>query len=90
MAKLTLHSDTNYDSREDIMSSLTNPLAVGALASQPTNINFLIPHRFRMTIRRIPNVVYYVQEFTLPGISLGSAIQPSPYIDIPIYGDKLV
>lgn len=54
-----------------------------------TNINFLIAHRFRVVLRRSPGVVYFCQEAALPGITLGSATQATPFVDIPIYGDKL-
>lgn len=57
--------------------------------SQPKSQNFLASHRFRISISRIPNVIYYCQEVTLPGTSMGSTIQPTPFIDLNVYGNKL-
>jgi hypothetical protein len=62
---------------------------IGAVANQPTNINFLSTHRFRVMIKRIPNVVYFCQEANLPGVSMGNPHQPTPFVDIPRPGDKV-
>lgn len=68
------------------MSSTPSPL--GAFENQPTNINFLALHRFRVIIKRIPNVVYFCQEANLPGVTVGAASQSTPFVDIPRPGDK--
>jgi hypothetical protein len=66
----------------------TNP-SIGVYQNQPTDINFLNTHRFRIVLRRAPSVVYFVQECNLPAMSLGAAIQPTPFVNIPRPGDKL-
>lgn len=43
-----------------------------------------------MIIRRAPSLVYFIQECNLPAISKGNATQPSPFVDRPVPGDKLV
>src|SRR4051812_15476237 len=61
----------------------------GAAQNQPQNINFLATHRFRVVLNRAPNVTYFVQEANLPGINMGNATQPTPFVDLPVPGDKL-
>jgi hypothetical protein len=62
---------------------------LGAVQNQPQNINFLAKHRFRLLLRRAPNVQYFVQEANLPGLSMGNASQPTPFTNLPVPGDKL-
>jgi hypothetical protein len=38
----------------------------GAAASTPTNTNMLLPTNFMFNLKRVPNMKYFVQEFTLP------------------------
>ena len=67
---------------------VTDP-KVGALQNQPTDVNFLITNRFRLVLRRAPSLVYFVQKCNLPGFSMGNPVQPSPFIDLPVPGDKI-
>jgi hypothetical protein len=69
---------------------------LNSLLSNVTNIstapvtNFLRPNAFKFTINNIPNVAYTCQSANLPSLQLGVAIQPNPFLDIPIYGDKML
>jgi hypothetical protein len=60
-----------------------------AVTNAPTNYNFLSPLGYKFILSRAPNVEYFVQEVTLPGLNLGIAVQPSPFITIPQPGDRL-
>lgn len=60
-----------------------------AVADAPTNLNFLSPLGYKFILSRAPNVEYFVQEVTLPGLNLGIAQQTSPFITIPHPGDRL-
>ena len=71
------------------MSTPTNPL-IGIYQNQPTDVNFLITNRFRLVLRRAPNVVYWVQSCNLPGFGMGNPVQPTPFVDVPMPGDKIV
>ena len=53
------------------------------------NVNYLSNIEFRFTINRLPNVEFYIQGVTMPGISSGATIQPSPFKNINRPGDKL-
>ena len=41
-------------------------------------------------MRRAPNVVYWVQSCNLPGFGMGNPLQPNPFVDVPVPGDKIV
>lgn len=60
-----------------------------AVTDQPTNLNFLSPLGYKFILSRAPNVEYFVQEVTLPGLNLGAAVQVTPFVNIPRPGDKL-
>lgn len=51
--------------------------------------NYLRPNAFRFEIKEIPHVSYSCQSANLPGLTLGFALQQTPFIDIPRIGDKL-
>lgn len=63
-----------------ILTSVNTPVSVS---------NFLKPNGFRFTIKELPKVAYTVQSVNLPGVTLGVANMPTPFIDIPIVGDKM-
>lgn len=51
--------------------------------------NFLSPIEFRFTIKRLPNVSFYVQAATVPGLSMATTDQATPFKTIYRAGDKL-
>jgi hypothetical protein len=61
----------------------------GARYKDPENQNFLSPVGFRFSIRKLPHVNWFLQGATIPGITLGEAIQPTPFIDAAQPGEKL-
>ncbi|MEE3228049.1 MAG: hypothetical protein VX237_03000, partial [Chloroflexota bacterium] len=60
-----------------------------AILNQPTNLNLLQTVAFETNFLRIPNVSYFCQSVNIPGMVLGTALQPTPFSDIPIEGEKL-
>jgi hypothetical protein len=58
------------------------PLKIGALANQPTNTNFQESTAFRLSIRKIPNTVYFCQSVSLPGLSIDKVYQDTPFKQI--------
>lgn len=61
-----------------------------SIGNYPVVYNFLRPNAFRFTIDLLPNVHYTCQSANLPSLQLGNAVQPTPFVDIPVVGDKLV
>jgi hypothetical protein len=54
-----------------------------------TTYDYLRPNGFRFTIKELPYVAYTCQSANLPALQIGNALQPSPFLDIPIIGDKI-
>lgn len=57
--------------------------------SQPANQNLAQPTRFAMTMARLPNVTWWCQTIILPGLSMGYAVAPTPFVDQKVPGDKV-
>lgn len=56
---------------------------------QPEKIDYLRPNGFRFLIHSLPKVTYFCQSANIPQISLGVAMQPTPFVDIPWPGEKI-
>lgn len=54
-----------------------------------TNKNMLSPLGFSFNIQRLPNMNFFVQSVTLPGVTLQTIEVPSPLKNIPFPGDKI-
>lgn len=61
-----------------------------ALTRTPPNTNFLHPNKFQVNFSRLPNMQFFAQMVTVPGINMGEAFQPTPFIDLYTPGDKAV
>ena len=66
------------------MTTETSPLN-----RQPDKLDYSSPTKFRFILNQIPKVQFFVQTANIPGISLGEAVIPTPYKDIPYVGDKV-
>jgi hypothetical protein len=55
----------------------------------PTNINPLSPNGFRFAIDKLPELTYFCQEASIPGLTLGDPILATPFRQIPLPGDHL-
>jgi hypothetical protein len=60
---------------------------VSSITTTPVT-NFLRPNAFRFTIKNLPSVAFTCQSANLPSLTLGFASQPTPFLDIPVVGDK--
>jgi hypothetical protein len=58
-------------------------------STQPENQNFLSPLGFRFSIKKTPNINWFVQSINLPGLSLPSAVIETPFKRIPLSGEKM-
>ena len=65
-------------------------MAVNPALKQVSNRNFLSPVGFKLKINKSPKVDFLAVQANLPGITLGTALQPNPYKDIELPGEKLV
>jgi len=51
--------------------------------------DFLRPNAFRFSIKDLPGISFTCQSANLPALQLGFATQPTPFVDIPVIGDKI-
>lgn len=51
--------------------------------------NFFSPLEFQVTIKRMPNVEFFVQRTAIPGVSANSPVSPTPFNRITLTPDKL-
>ena len=61
-----------------------------AITRNPTNPNMLQPNKFTLNFSRLPNVQYFCQGISIPGISLGEVVQTNPFVDIYSPGEKAI
>lgn len=54
------------------------------------NQNYLTATRASFDLSDLPNTSFTVTNWNLPGVSTGAPRQPTPFVDIPVRGDKLV
>jgi hypothetical protein len=59
------------------------------LTAENTNLNFLSPLKFAFTIKKLPQVNFYVQSLVLPSITVQPNMQPTPFVKLPIPGDHV-
>jgi len=62
---------------------------MSALQGQPTNTSFLSPIGFKFQLNNFPEVNYFVQSASLPGISISAIDVPTPLKAISIAGDEV-
>lgn len=55
----------------------------------PVNLNPLSPNGFQFSIKKLPELIYFSQEVSLPGISLPTATMNTPFSTVKIAGDKM-
>jgi hypothetical protein len=61
----------------------------GVLLRNPVSTNNQLPNRFRLQMKRAPNVEYWCQQVVIPGFSLPSVRTSTPFVDIPKPGDHI-
>lgn len=60
------------------------------LTRNPLNPNPLQPNKFLLTFGRAPNMQYFCQNVSVPGISLSEIIRNTPFVDIYSPGEKAI
>lgn len=59
------------------------------LDTQPTNPSFLSPLGFRLQVKKLPHVNFFVQAVDIPSITLGTADAETPFVKLPFPGTRL-
>ena len=60
------------------------------IGSIPNNPNFLQPNKFQLNLSRVPNIQYFCQSVTIPGVSMGETMHQTPFVDLYGAGDKII
>ena len=60
-----------------------------AYSRQPTKFDYASPTQFKFPLTKLPKVEYFTTACNIPGISLSTALQPTPLKDIPLPGDTV-
>ena len=60
-----------------------------SLTRQPTKRDYASPTQFKFQLQKLPKVEYFTTACNIPGISLSTALQPTPLKDIPLPGDTV-
>jgi hypothetical protein len=63
---------------------------MSALNRNPKNPNYLHPNKFQLNFSRLPNIQYFCQTVTVPGISLSEIPQNTPFVDLYKPGEKAI
>ena len=61
-----------------------------ALNRGPQNTNLAQSTKYLLTIDRIPTTQYFCQSANIPGVGLTQASFNTPFVDIPVMGNKLL
>ena len=51
--------------------------------------SYLKPNSFKFVVAKLPNVTYTCQAANLPAMTLGQAVQQTPFVDVSHPGDKV-
>jgi hypothetical protein len=60
-----------------------------SVTNEPTNKNFLSPLGFDFRIKKLPTTNFFVTRANVPGFNLGVVESPTPFVRMPIPGDKI-
>lgn len=56
---------------------------------QPENINQLSPVGYKFVIENLPNTSWFITAVSLPGVSLGAAPFPTPFLQTTVPGETM-
>ena len=60
------------------------------LTRNPQNIDLLQSTKFRLSMDRLPGMVYFCQQANLPGVSLTEIPRQTPFVDLYSPGEKII
>lgn len=81
---------TSFTTRYTATSSFSEIYAATYSSTAQVAVqNYLKPNSFRFQVAKLPNVTYTCQSANLPPLQLGTALQTSPFVDLPHPGDKI-
>ena len=61
----------------------------GAASRTPTNQNYLSVIGYNLILHRAPHIEFFVQEASIPAVSLPTVDSPNPFVKLPLSGDHI-
>ena len=61
----------------------------GAISRQPAVFDYSQINQFKVYLPLFPITEWFVTRANIPGVTLGQAVQATPFTDMPVVGDKL-
>lgn len=61
-----------------------------AINRNPKNTSFLQPNKFQLNFSRLPNTQFFVQNLSVPGISLSEIPITNPFVELYSPGEKAI
>ena len=61
----------------------------GSLSRQPDVFDYSQTNQFKVYLPLFPITEWFVTRANIPGVTLGQAVQATPFTDMPVVGDKL-
>ena len=65
-------------------------MTITALSNTPSNQNFLHPNKFQLNFSRVPNIQFFCQAASVPGISMGEIPVSTPFVEKYSPGEKAI
>ena len=62
---------------------------INSISRQPDKLDFTSPTQFKLVINQLPKVEFFAVTANIPAITLGDAVFPTPFKEIPIMGDTV-
>ena len=59
------------------------------MANQPTNLNMVSPLGAKFVIKRMPTINFFIQAVSLPSVTMGENLVPTPFSKLQVPGDQL-
>ena len=69
--------------------SLPTTGSESSLSRQPTVFDYSQINQFKVYLPLFPITEWFVTRANIPGVTLGQAVQATPFTDMPVVGDKL-
>ena len=61
-----------------------------ATEGQPSVVDFAQSNQFKVWFEIFPQTTFFITRVNVPGMTLGTTIVPTPLLDVPFVGEKLV
>ena len=61
---------------------------INAIQRQPTELDYADPTKFKFSITKLPKVEFFTTQASVPGVTLGEAVFPTPNLEVTFIVDE--